>query len=70
VVVLFSVVGVPSEELFSFSASGPEFLEDLLLTSSSLSLSFGIFFVTMLRNNTSFISCWSSCAFLVSHYLP
>jgi hypothetical protein len=56
-VVLFSVDGVPSEELFSFSTSGPEFLEALLLTSSSSLLSFGLLFVTMLRSSTSFISC-------------
>ena len=60
---LFSAIGVPLEQLFSFSALGLEFLEVLLLTSSSLSLSFGIFFVTMNHSSTSFVSCWSSCAF-------
>jgi hypothetical protein len=38
-------------------------LEALFLTSSSSLLSFGLFFVTMLLNSTSFISCCYFCAF-------
>jgi hypothetical protein len=61
--VLSSVEGVPLDELSPFSVSIPEFLEALLLTSSSWLSSFGIFLVTILRNRTSFISCCSYCAF-------
>jgi hypothetical protein len=61
--VFSSAEGVPSDELSHFSIFAPEFLEALLLTSSSWLSSFGIFLVTILCNRTSFISCCSCCAF-------
>jgi hypothetical protein len=61
--VLSSAEGVPSDEMSPFSGFAPEFLEALLLTSSSWLSSFGLFLVTILRSRTSFISCCSYCAF-------
>jgi len=64
-IVLSSAEGVPSDELSHFFVLGPEFLEALLLTSSSWLSSFELFLVTILRNRTSFISCYSCCAFFI-----
>jgi hypothetical protein len=61
--VLSSTEGVPSDEMSHFSGFAPEFLEALLITSSSWLSSFGLFLVTILRIRTSFISCCSYCAF-------
>jgi hypothetical protein len=61
--VFSSAEGVPSDELSPFFVSAPEFLEALLLTSSSWLSSFGIFLFTILHSRTSFISCCSCCAF-------
>jgi hypothetical protein len=61
--VLSSAEGVPSDELSPSSVFTSEFLEALLLTSSSWLSSFGIFLVTILCSKTSFISCCFCCAF-------
>jgi len=64
VFVLSLAEGVPLDELSHFSASGPKFLEALLLTSSPWLSSFGVFFLTILCNGTLVISYFSCCAFL------
>jgi hypothetical protein len=55
--------GVPLKGLSPFSSSRPKFLEDILLTSSSWLLYFGILFFTMLRSSTSFIYFYCCCSF-------
>ena len=61
--VLSSAEGVPSDELSPFFVFTLEFLEALLLTSSSWLSSFGLLLVTILHNRASFISCCSCYAF-------
>jgi hypothetical protein len=62
--VLSSAKCVPSDKLSPFFVFGLEFLEALLLTSSSWLSAFALFLVTILCNKTSFISYYSYCAFV------
>jgi hypothetical protein len=62
---IFSLNGYLQMSCPLFSASGPTFLEALLLTSSSWLSPFRAFSVTILRSKTSFISCCSCCSFFI-----